>query len=665
MKLVIVESPAKAKTIEKFLGKDFKVIASKGHLRDLNPYRLSINVEDKNDHFYFTPTYIITKDHREIAKEIKDLAKQADTVYIASDDDREGEAIGWHIAHLIGVKDLSKLPRTVFHEITKTAILNAVKNPRTININKVNAQQTRRLLDRLVGYKLSPLLNNKIQRGLSAGRVQSAVLSLVVNKEEAIKKFVPVTYFTVEGLFKETDKALLVKYNNKTLSKMSLQNEDEVKGIVKTLKSKDFVVSNITKKVTKQRPLPPFTTSTLQQAASNHIGYGTAKTMQVAQKLYEGVKTPQGRMGVITYMRTDSVNIAKEAQASAIKHIEDTYGKEYVEPHIFTKKSTNAQEAHEAIRPTHIELTPEKLKGFLSNEEMRLYTLIYKRFLATQMKDSEATITTVELTNKETGSMFRLKGKIITFDGWRKVYTYLSDKDEFIKDYKEDEILKPNDVKYTRKQTEPPARYTEATLVKEMEKLGVGRPSTYASTINLLKNRRYVEVESKKLVPTENAFKIINVLREHFPDIVDVKFTAHMEDLLDKIANGEKDWQDVLSDFYKPFIKSIDRGYKEIKSQKVVEDTGEKCPQCGSRLVKRKGRYGDFVGCENYPKCKYIKPIKRKPEYVEGYKCPKCGGKITIKHYKGKKFYGCSNYPKCKYAANSLKKIEKDGGKLQ
>ena len=660
MNLVIVESPAKAKTIEKFLGKDFKVIASKGHIRDLSPYRFSIKIEENKDGYKFIPQYTTTQGHKDIVKEIKDLAKKADTVYIATDDDREGEAIGYHIAHVINAKDLSKLPRITFHEITKSAIQKAIQEPRTIDLDKVNAQQTRRLLDRIVGYKLSPLLAKKILKGSSAGRVQSAVLNLVVKREEEIKNFKPQIYYLIEGIFKERDKANLVRYNDKTLKKLDIKTENEAKSIVNNLKDKKFVVAKITEKETKQSPLPPFTTSTLQQAASNYLGYNTNRTMQIAQKLYEGVETPIGRVGVITYMRTDSVNISKEAQLAALEFIEKNYGKTYVQAHIFNKKSVNAQEAHEAIRPTHIELTPEKLKDYLSKEELRLYELIYKRFLATQMADSKFLITTVDLENDETKSTFRLKGKRLIFDGWRKVYTYLNDKDEIINLYKEGEEVIPNDVKYIRKETEPPPRYTEATLVKEMEKLGIGRPSTYAATIALLKHRNYVTSENKKLVPTEHAFKVIKVLREHFPDIVNVDFTAKMEKILDKIAEGKEDWQRTLSDFYKPFIKNVEDGYKNIESMKEEKYLDKKCPECGGRLVEKNSRYGKFIGCENFPKCKYTETINKGPEYLEGYNCPKCGGKIVVKHYKGKKFYGCENYPKCKYAASSKKKLEKD-----
>ena len=664
MKLVIVESPAKAKTIEKFLGKDYKVIASKGHLRDLNPYRLSIKIDEQDDGRYrFTPSYIITKDHKQIAKEIKDLAKKADEVYIATDDDREGEAIGWHIVHLLKGK-IDDYPRIVFHEITKSAIQNAIQHPRLIDVNKVDAQQARRLLDRIVGYKLSPLLANKIQKGLSAGRVQSAVLNLIVKREEEIKNFNKEEYWSIHGIFKETDKANLVKFNNKTISKMTIKNKEESDKIVNTIKDKIFKVTDVVSKDSISKPLPPFTTSTLQQAASNHLGYNSNRTMKIAQKLYEGVDTPIGRVGIITYMRTDSVNIAKEAQQKAIEYINKTYGKDYIQPHTFTKKATNAQEAHEAIRPTHIELTPEDMEKYLTKEELKLYELIYKRFLATQMKDSVFEITTVTLSNDETGSTFKLKGKVLKFDGWRKVYNYLSDKNEIIKEYKKSEELKPSKVYGEQHFTEPPPRYTEATLVKEMEKLGIGRPSTYASTISLLKHRNYVVSENKKLIPTENAFKVINVLRKHFPDIVDSNFTANMEELLDNIAEGDKDWQQVLSNFYKPFKESIERGYKEIESMKVVEDTGRKCPKCGGKLIKRQGRYGEFVGCENYPNCKYIERTQKEPEYLEGYKCPQCGGKIVVKTYKGKKFYGCSNYPKCKFSASSIKKLEQQGAKV-
>ena len=651
--LVIVESPAKAKTIEKFLGKDYKVIASKGHIRDLPASKFGVKVDFENNKV--EPAYVITKGHKDIVSDIKSYAKKADTVYIATDDDREGEAIGYHITKVLR-KPVESFPRIAFHEITKTAIKKAIETPRKIDINKVNAQQARRVLDRLVGYTLSPLLAKKIMKGLSAGRVQSSTLNIVVRREEEIKNFIKEEYWFVKGVFKNKDEATLVRYNDKKLTKMSLKTKEEVNNIINTLKGKTFKVSDIVSKETKGKALPPFTTSTLQQAASSRLGYATNRTMQIAQKLYEGKDTPEGRFGLITYMRTDSFNIAKEAQQEALKTIGNKFGKEYVEPHTFTKKQANAQEAHECIRPTHLNLEPDLLKDYLSSEELKLYKLIYDRFLASQMTPPKFKLTNVIFSNNETKSEFKLQGKLLTFSGYLKVYEN-NQKDEIISEYKKGEELKPKEIKGEQHFTEPPPRYTEATLVKEMEKLGIGRPSTYAATISLLKNRKYVEVESKRLVPTKNAFKVMEILRKYFPEIVDTNFTANMENTLDKVADGKEDWQKVIIDFYKPFKQKIDEGYSKIPSLKKEEPVGRNCPKCGAPLVKKQGRYGEFIACSGFPKCKYLENIKREPEYVKDIKCPECGGRLVVKHYKGKKFYGCENYPKCKFATNSLKRI--------
>jgi len=654
--LVIVESPAKAKTIEKFLGKNYKVIASKGHIRDLPAAKFGVKIDVENKKV--EPTYTTTVGHKDIVKEIKTLAKKSDKVYIATDDDREGEAIGYHITKVLR-KPVDKFPRIVFHEITKRAIQEAIKNPRVIDLNKVNAQQARRVLDRVVGYTLSPLLAKKIMKGLSAGRVQSATLNLIVKREEEIQNFNKEEYWFIKGVFKNKDEATLVKYNNKKLSKMSIRTKEEADKIINTLKDKTFTVTKVGSKESSGKPIPPFTTSSLQQAASTRLGFSTSKTMQIAQKLYEGKDTPKGRLGLITYMRTDSTNIAKEAQQEALKTIETKFGKEYVESHTFTKRQANAQEAHECIRPTHLELEPDDLKDYLTKDELKLYKLIYERFLASQMTPPKYKITNVILSNNETGSDFKLQGKQLVFPGYLKVYEN-NQKDEIISEYKENETLKPKEVKGEQHFTEPPPRYTEASLVKEMEKLDIGRPSTYAATITLLKNRNYVTVENKKLVPTENAFKVIKILREHFPEIVDANFTANMEDTLDKIAAGQQEWQQTIIDFFVPFRQKVDDGYKNIPSLKKEEDIGRACPKCGSPLVKKQGRYGEFIACSAFPKCKYIESIKKEPEYVEDVKCPECGGRLVVKYYKNKKFYGCENYPNCKFTTNSLNKLRKE-----
>jgi len=637
-KLIIVESPAKARTIKNFLGKDYEVIASKGHIRDLPKSSFGIKVEEER----FIPQYRVTKDHQAIAKELKEKAKKAETVYIATDEDREGEAIGFHIAHVIG-KNPEELPRIVFHEITKSAIKKALENPRKLDINRVNAQQARRLLDRIVGYKLSPLLAKKIQRGLSAGRVQSAALKLVVDREREIREFKPQEYYTIEGIFKKKE-ASLIEYHSKKLDKLDIKTEEEAKKIAEELKPLEYSV-RIEKKKSVSKSPAPFMTSTLQQTASSLLGFSPRKTMQIAQKLYEGVKTPVGETGIITYMRTDSLNIAKEAQEKALKIIEEKFGKEYAEPKTYKTKSSGAQEAHEAIRPTIPELSPEELKNYLTKDEWKLYDLIYRRFLASQMKDAEFEIQNVFFENEK--GVFKLSGKKLIFDGYYKVYGTPS-KDEMLPEFKEGETVKPEDVKYTQHFTKPPERYTEASLIKKLESLGIGRPSTYAPTITLLQNRNYVEVKEKKLHPTEIAFNVIKTLEEHFPDIVDANFTANMEEMLDEIASGKKDWQEMLKDFYFPFIELVQQKDKEIPSQKIAKPTGELCPECGAPLVIRKGRYGEFIACSAFPKCKYTRPIEEKEEKTVDVKCDKCGAPMVVKRGKSGEFLACSNYPECK-----------------
>ncbi|EDM23371.1 type I DNA topoisomerase [Caminibacter mediatlanticus] len=638
-KLIIVESPSKARTIKNFLGKEYEVIASKGHIRDLPKTSFGIKIEEDK----FIPQYRVTKDHQSVAKELKEKAKKAETIYIATDEDREGEAIGFHIAHVIG-KDPSSLPRIVFHEITKTAIKNALKNPRKLDIDRVNAQQARRLLDRIVGYKLSPLLNKKIQKGLSAGRVQSAALKLVVDREREIKEFIPKEYWSIEGIFKEVE-GNLIKYNGKKLEKFDLKTRDEAEKIVNELKPLEYEVSKIEKKTTTTKSPAPFMTSTLQQVASSELGFSPRKTMQIAQKLYEGVKTPVGETGIITYMRTDSLNIAKEAQEAAINFIKENIGSEYAEAKTYTTKNQTAQEAHEAIRPVDVRLTPDDLKNYLSKDELKLYSLIYNRFLASQMKDAKFETQNIYLTNEK--GEFKISGKKLIFDGFYKVYGKRG-ADTLLPEFKEGEKLKPEEIKATQHFTKPPERYTEASLIKKLESLGIGRPSTYAPTITLLQNRNYVEIKDKKLHPTEIAFNVIETLEKHFPDIVDAKFTANMEEMLDEIARGNKDWQEMLKEFYNPFMKLIEKGYEEIPSQKIAKPTGELCPECGNPLVIRKGRFGEFIACSNFPKCKYTRPIEEKEEKKVDVKCDKCGADMVIKRGKRGEFLACSNYPECK-----------------
>ena len=656
--LVIVESPAKARTIKNFLGKDYEVIASKGHIRDLPKSSFGIKVQDGK----FIPEYRISKDHTDIAKKIKDLAKKADKIYIATDEDREGEAIGYHIAYMLNKgKDITSYPRIVFHEITKSAIKKAIQNPRTLNIDNVNAQQTRRLLDRIVGYKLSPLLGQKIQRGLSAGRVQSSALKLIVDREKEIKKFIPVEYWNILGLFKNSE-ANLIEFEGSKIEKLSIKSKNEADNILNSIRDLKYKVENIETKKRKTSSPAPFMTSTLQQTASSMLGFSPKKTMQIAQKLYEGVKTPIGNMGVITYMRTDSLNIAKEAQQSAVEYIKEHFTEKYLEVKTFKSKSQNAQEAHEAIRPTQIKLTPTDMKNYLTNDEFRLYSLIFNRFIASQMKGAEFDIQNIIIASQK--SKFKLSGRKLVFDGFYKVYGN-KDRDKLLPEFNLSEEVNLEDLKASQHFTEPPSRYSEASLIKELEKLGIGRPSTYAPTISLLQVRDYVKTQNKQLIPSEIAFKVIEVLEQHFPNIVNANFTAKMEEVLDEIAEKHKDWQKVLEEFYEPFMKQIDEGKKNIPSQKIAKPLeGEFCPECGGQLLLRKGRYGEFIACSNFPKCKYTRQLngveKPKPKETD-IKCDKCGKPMVIKTSRaGEEFLACSGYPKCKNA-KPLKAPEKIG----
>lgn len=691
--LIIVESPAKAKTIKNFLDKNYEVIASKGHVRDLSKFALGIKIDETG----FTPNYVVDKDHKELVKQIIELSKKASITYIATDEDREGEAIGYHVACLIGGK-LESYPRIVFHEITQNAILNALKTPRQIDMSKVNAQQARRFLDRIVGFKLSSLISSKITKGLSAGRVQSAALKLVIDREREIKAFKPLTYFTLDALFEPNLEAQLISYKGNKLKAQELIDEKKAQEIKNELEKESYIISSIVKKSKKSPTPPPFMTSTLQQSASSLLGFSPTKTMSIAQKLYEGVATPQGVMGVITYMRTDSLNIAKEALEEARAKILKDYGKDYLPPKakVYSSKNKNAQEAHEAIRPTSIILEPNALKDYLKPEELKLYTLIYKRFLASQMQDAlfESQSVVVACEKGE----FKASGRKLLFDGYYKILGN-DDKDKLLPNLKENDPIKLEKLESNAHVTEPPARYSEASLIKVLESLGIGRPSTYAPTIALLQNRDYIKVEKKQISALESAFKVIEILEKHFEEIVDSKFSASLEEELDNIAQNKADYQQVLKDFYYPFMDKIEAGKKNIISQKVHEKTGQSCPKCGGELVKKNSRYGEFIACNNYPKCKYIKQtenanneaeqelcekcggemvqkfsrngaflacnnypeckntksLKNTPnakEIIEGVKCPECGGDIALKRSKKGSFYGCNNYPKCNFLSN-------------
>ena len=650
MNLIIVESPAKARTIKNFLGKGYEVIASKGHIRDLPKSRFGITVDEQTHHLI--PTYSVAKENAPTVKEIKALAKKADTIYIATDEDREGEAIGWHIAHAIK-KDPEELPRIVFHEITKTAIKHALDSARKIDMNMVNAQQARRLLDRVVGYKLSPLLASKIQKGLSGGRVQSSTLKLVVDREREIKAFIPVEYWSIDTVFKTNIDATLITHHGDKLTKLSIHNKDEADAITASVKADNFVISKIETKQRKTSTPPPFMTSTLQQTASSRLGFSPKKTMMIAQTLYEGVKTPDGTSGVITYMRTDSLNMANEAVGAIRGIIENRFGKKYLpkSPKVYGKKSKGAQEAHEAIRPTMLQFTPEVAQSFLKADEIKLYRLIYERFMACQMEDAIFEQQSIIFKGKE--NEYRASGRKLIFDGFYAV-TGAEDKDKLLPTLKEGDKADIQSVKPEQHFTEPPARYSEASLIKKLESEGVGRPSTYAPTIATLSGRTYVSIEKKQIIPTEIAFTVTEILEKHFANIVDINFTATMEEKLDEVSDGKVDWQKLLYDFYFPFMKQIEEGKEKIVSLKLAKPLGRNCPKCGSELLLRSGRYGNFIACSGFPKCKYTEQVDEdgnkveKKEQLSDEVCEKCGKEMVVKSGRNGQFLACSGYPECK-----------------
>jgi DNA topoisomerase-1 len=655
LKLIIVESPAKAKTIKNFLGKEYEVIASKGHIRDLPKSRFGIKIDEET--LALIPEYSVAKENAAIVKQIKELAKKADTIFIATDEDREGEAIGWHVGHAIAKvtkQDPETLPRIVFHEITKTAINAALENPRLIDMDQVNAQQARRLLDRIVGYKLSPLLASKIQKGLSAGRVQSSTLKIVIDREREIRAFIPVEYWTIDTLFAPNIDANLINFKGEKLSKLSIETEERAKTITNVIKGESFTVTSIETKQRKSSTPPPFMTSTLQQTASSKLSMSPKKTMMLAQTLYEGVKTPDGTSGVITYMRTDSLNMAAEAVEAARETIKSTYGEQYLpkEPKSYNKKSKGAQEAHEAIRPTVLSFTPKVAAAFLKADELKLYTLIYNRFLACQMNDAIFEQQSIIFTSES--AEYRASGRKLIFDGFYKVVGS-DDKDKLLPTLEKGQDIAIETIKPAQHFTEPPSRFSEASLIKELESEGIGRPSTYAPTVSTLQARNYITVEKRQIAPTEVAFTVTEMLEKHFPDIVDANFTASMEEILDKIADDGQDWQKVLSDFYFPFIERVKEGKEKIVSLKLATPLGRNCPQCGSELLLRSGRYGNFIACSGFPKCKYTEQLAEEGEEGEApkvettdEKCDKCGGDMVIKNGRNGKFLACSNYPECK-----------------
>jgi len=642
MNLVIVESPTKAKTISKFLGKDFKIVASFGHVRDLPEHKFGVDI--KND---FEPTYVVIPKAKERIKEIEKEAKKAKIVILSTDPDREGEAIAYHLAYLLKLGKKKPYWRITFHEITENAIKEALENPRKIDMNLVFAQQARRILDRIVGYKLSPLLWRKVAKGLSAGRVQSVALRLIVEREKEIHNFKPKEYWTIEAILKTQNsklkaqnefKALLVKKDGKKLDQFAIKNEKEAKKIVDDLKGINFEVSKVERKESKRNPPEPFTTSTMQQTAWQKFSWPAEKTMQVAQQLYE--------MGYITYMRTDSLNLSELALKMAEEFVLKNFGKNYYEKRVYKTKSKVAQEAHEAIRPTNVEKTPEILSEKLTPQQLKLYELIWRRFLACQMSQAIFDKTEVEILAKNYG--FLAKGQILKFDGFLKVYPMKFEEEE-LPELKKGEILEVLKILPSQHFTQPPPRYTEASLIKELEKYGIGRPSTYAPILATIQQRNYVKKDEKKrFYPTAVGILVSDLLTKHFPEIVNINFTAKMEDDLDKIANGEKNWVQTLKEFYEPFNTLLNKKNKEINAVKVLEKTDKKCPKCGSQLVVRVSKYGRFLACSNYPKCKYTFDLENSTQIS----CPKCksGELIKRKSKKGKVFWGCSSWPKCDFA---------------
>lgn len=642
-KLVIVESPHKSKTIEKYLGKDFKVVSSVGHIRDLSTsgkYGFGVDIDNN-----FKPDYKIIKGKAKLVKELKKDIKDADFVYLATDPDREGEAISWHLYDTLGLKE-ENYDRIVFNEITKKAVLDSFNKARKIDDNLVKSQETRRILDRIIGFRLSKLMQSKTG-GKSAGRVQSVALKLIVDREREIEAFIPEEYFEIEAKFNDFD-AKLDTYNHK---KIEIKKESEAKEILSKL-SNAFKIESIDKKEKAKKSKFPFTTSTLEQEASTKLGFTSKKTMMIAQKLYEGINLKDGAEGLISYMRTDSVRLSDEFIKDTYGYIKDNYGSEYVGYVKKSNKTENVQDAHEAIRPTNINNNPEKIKEYLTNDEYKLYSLIYYRALASLMKDAKVEATTVILDNNN--YQFKVNGQILIFDGYLKVYSkYEDSEDKVLPDFSnyKSNVLVANTIEYTSHTTKPPARYTESKLIKEMEELGIGRPSTYAKTIDTIEERGYVKVIDKKFIPTEVGIETTDKLQEFFKDIINVEYTKNMEDDLDKIAEGNMEWNKLLSIFYQEFEPKVEVAFKNME-KKAPEETGESCPNCGSPLVIKQSKYGKFTACSNYPTCKYIKSNKEEKEEKEIISCPKCDGKILEKKTKrGKIFYGCSNYPKCDFAS--------------
>ncbi|MDE7294509.1 MAG: type I DNA topoisomerase [Oscillospiraceae bacterium] len=645
--LVIVESPSKAKTVQKYLGPGYEVMASMGHVRDLQKSKLSVDIENG-----FTPVYVPMKDKEEVIKNLKAAAKKADTVYLAGDPDREGEAISWHLAQLLDIPEDAPV-RVTFNEITKTGVQNGMANPRCIDENLVNAQQARRILDRIVGYKLSPFLWKKVRRNLSAGRVQSVAVKMIVDREKQINAFKPEEYWSIEGKFTapSSKKQFDAAFTGLDGEKTELHNEEETNAVLERIKDAEFKVTGVKKSVRRKSPAAPFTTSTMQQEASKKLGFQTSKTMRTAQQLYEGVDIEgMGAVGLITYMRTDSLRVSDEARNAAYKYIEDKYGKNYLPPAPKVYKSkANAQDAHEAIRPSTPEITPDRVKGSLTPEQYKLYKLIWERFIASQM--ANALMDTVSVDINANGAGFKATGFSVKFDGFTVLYEESKDEEEgkVLPEIKEGDVLKLKNIEGKQHFTQPPARYTEGSFIKALEENGIGRPSTYAPTISTIINKFYVERDGKQLKPTGLGEVTTDLLKTHFKHIVDTKFTASMESSLDKIEAGNKDWAETLGDFYTDFADTLEKAEAAMDGKRVKvpdEETDEVCEVCGKPMVIKLGRFGRFLACTGFPECTNTKKIIK----PTGGVCPLCGKKVLAKKSKkGKKYFGCEDNPNCSF----------------
>ena len=649
--LVIVESPAKAKTIKKYLGGNYEVIASMGHVRDLPKARLSVDIKKK-----FAPKYEIIKGKEKLVEELKDLAEKSDKIYLATDPDREGEAISWHLAYILGLP-LDDNNRVEFNEITKNGVTNGMAHPRSINIDLVNAQQARRILDRLVGYKLSPFISQKIRRGLSAGRVQSVAVRIIVDREEEIRKFKPEEYWTIDAKFipKGSRKSFSASLYSDANGKIKIENQEQAEKIEQDLADAEYMITKVKHGTRRKTPAPPFITSTLQQEASRKLGFQSRRTMKVAQELYEGVDIDgMGATGLITYMRTDSLRISDIAKEEAAQYILNRFGEKFLpaKPRVFKTKS-NAQDGHEAIRPSMPSLAPEDVKASLTSDQFKLYNLIWNRFMASQMSDCIQKTTQAEISAKE--YIFKASGYYVDFEGFTTLYVESKDTEEEkstqLPPLEKDMPVKCKELKKNQHFTQPPARYTEASLIKALEEYGIGRPSTYAATITTITSREYVKREAKTLYPTELGEVMTNLMKERFPKIVNYKFTAQMEENLDEVEHGKEEWVELLDEFYSDFDKTLKKAKEEmegVKLQLKEDQTDIICDKCGRQMVVKVGRYGKFIACPGYPECKNVLKFVEKT----GVKCPKCNGDVIVKHTKKKRvFYGCSNYPDCDFVS--------------